>query len=169
MDASILDGLNPEQERAVRHPGGPLLILAGAGTGKTRTITRRVAWHVRVQGTPPGRILAITFTNKAARVMRARISEWVPHTGIWVGTFHATCARMLRMDPGPVGRSAGFTILDEDDRRRLLKQLVKDAGWDPQVLKPRALGQILSGWKRRRISPAGAAEEAALYGVSEER
>jgi len=169
MDASILDGLNPEQERAVRHPGGPLLILAGAGTGKTRTITRRVAWHVRVQGVPPGRILAITFTNKAARVMRARIAEWVPRTGIWVGTFHATCARMLRMDPAPVGRSAGFTILDEDDRRRLLKQLVKDAGWDPAVLKPRALGRILSGWKQRRIAPAGAAEEAALYGVSEER
>ncbi|HEX9792612.1 MAG TPA: UvrD-helicase domain-containing protein [Planctomycetota bacterium] len=167
MHASILDGLNPEQQRAVEHGEGPLLILAGAGTGKTRTITRRVAHLVRVRAIPPSRILAITFTNKAAREMRSRIAEWIPDTRLWVGTFHGTCARMLRMDPEPIGRTRDFTILDEDDRRRLLKNLIKDAGWDPTVLKPRMVSQAISSWKRRRLSPDFAAEEATMQGLLE--
>ncbi|KAA3606698.1 MAG: ATP-dependent DNA helicase PcrA [Planctomycetota bacterium] len=169
MSVSILEGLNPEQVRAVEQPGGPLLILAGAGTGKTRTITRRVAHLVRVRDVSPGGILAITFTNKAAREMRHRILEWVPDSGMWIGTFHATCARMLRVDPEPVGRTRDFTILDEDDRRRLLKRLIKEAGWDPTSFKPQRVAQALSGWKRRRMGPGHAAEEASLYGLLEER
>lgn len=169
MSLSILEGLNPEQQRAVEHPGGPLLILAGAGTGKTRTITRRVAHIVQLREVSPQEILAITFTNKAAREMRTRIREWVPDTRMWIGTFHATCARILRMDPEPVGRTRDFTILDEDDRRRLLKNLIKDAGWDPTTIKPRLIGQVLSGWKRRRMNPGHAADEASLYGLAEER
>ncbi len=169
MSQTILEGLNPAQQRAVEHGDGPLLILAGAGTGKTRTITRRVAYLVQARGVPASRILAITFTNKAAREMRSRIREWVPDTGMWVGTFHATCARMLRMDPEPVGRSRDFTIHDEDDRKRLVKSLIKDLGWDPQVYKPRPIQSQISSWKRRRMDPAAAAEEAALHGMREER
>lgn len=169
MSESLLDDLNPEQRRAVEHPGGPLLILAGAGTGKTRTITRRVAHLIRVRGVPPPAVLAITFTNKAARELRSRIAPWVPEAGLWVGTFHATCARMLRIQPEPVGRTRDFTILDEDDRRRLVRQLVREADWDPAVLRPEAVVQIVSGWKRRRLSPAAAAAEAALQTPLEEK
>ncbi|MBC8327931.1 MAG: UvrD-helicase domain-containing protein [Planctomycetes bacterium] len=169
MPRTLLEALNPAQESAVEHGEGPLLILAGAGTGKTRTITRRVAYLVQARGVPASRILAITFTNKAAREMRSRIREWVPDTGMWVGTFHATCARMLRMDPEPIGRSRDFTIQDEDDRKRLIRSIIKDLGWDPTVFKPRPMQTMISSWKRRRMEPAAAAEEAALYGMKEER
>lgn len=169
MTAVILDGLNQAQNEAVVHKDGPLLILAGAGTGKTRTITRRVAHLVSNLGVPPGRILAITFTNKAAREMRERISEWVPDTGMWVGTFHATCARMLRMDAEVVDRTRNFTIMDVDDRRRLLRQLIKDQGWDPTVYRPRKFEQFISNWKQQSMNPGQAAENASLYGMEEER
>jgi DNA helicase-2/ATP-dependent DNA helicase PcrA len=169
MAAGILEDLNPAQERAVLHEQGPLLILAGAGTGKTRTITRRVAHLVLGRDVPPSRVLAITFTNKAAGEMRSRISQWVPHTGMWVGTFHATCARMLRMDPEPVRRSRDFTILDQDDRRRQLRRIIQDQGWDPQVFRPARFEGLISGWKHRRVIPAGAAVEAELRGIEEQR
>ncbi len=165
----LLSGLNPAQKQAVEHDGGPLLILAGAGTGKTRTITRRVAHLVSVRGVAASRILAITFTNKAAGEMRQRIAAYVPFTGMWVGTFHATCARMLRMDPEPIGRSRDFTIVDVEDRRKLLRQLIKDQGWDPQVFRPRKFEAMISGWKQRRMSPACAQEQASMYGMEEER
>ncbi|NQU49252.1 MAG: UvrD-helicase domain-containing protein [Planctomycetes bacterium] len=169
MTAAILQGLNPAQTEAVNHFDGPLLILAGAGTGKTRTITRRVAHLVSNQAVPPGRILAITFTNKAAKEMRNRIAEWVPDTGLWVGTFHATCARMLRQDAEVVGRTRNFSIMDVDDRRRLLRQIIKDQGWDPMVYKPRKMEQYISLWKQKSMSPQQAGEEASLFGMEEER
>ena len=169
MGVGILEGLNPAQEEAVRHESGPLLILAGAGTGKTRTITRRVAYLVSEMGVPPSRMLAITFTNKAAGEMRKRIAEWVPNTGLWVGTFHATCARMLRTDPEPIRRTRDFTIIDQDDRRKLLRRLIQDEGWDPQVFRPARFEAMLSGWKHRRIVPASAAAEADLRGLEEQR
>jgi DNA helicase-2/ATP-dependent DNA helicase PcrA len=169
MASALLAGLNEAQEAAVRHESGPLLILAGAGTGKTRTITRRVAWLVDECRVPSSRMLAITFTNKAAAEMRSRIAEWVPDARMWVGTFHATCARMLRMDPEPVGRSSDFTIFDQDDKRKLLRNLIKDAGMDPQVFRPARFEGLISGWKHRRIVPAGAAQEAELRGLEEQR
>ncbi|MCH2112845.1 MAG: UvrD-helicase domain-containing protein, partial [Planctomycetes bacterium] len=169
MKNLILEGLNPEQRMAAEHRSGPLLILAGAGTGKTRTITRRVANLIQNEGVPTSRVMAITFTNKAAREMRTRIREWIPSTGMWVGTFHATCARMLRMDPEPIGRSRNFTIIDEEDRKKLLRRLIKDKGWDPTVYKPRPFQSAISGWKRRQMSPYAAADEAALHGIREER
>lgn len=169
MNEALLAGLNPEQQRAVLHPGGPLLILAGAGTGKTRTITRRVAHLVVARGVPASTLLAITFTNKAARELRTRIGQWVPDTRLWIGTFHATCARMLRQQPEPVGRTRDFTILDEDDRRRLLKGLIQDANWDPAVLKPPLISQLVSNWKRRRLAPEAAKQDAVLYTPVEER
>ena len=167
--SGLLSELNPAQQQAIEHVNGPLLILAGAGTGKTRTITRRVAHLVLNRGVAPSRILAITFTNKAAGEMRKRIATWVPHTGMWVGTFHATCARMLRMQPEPIGRSRDFTIIDIDDRRKLLRQLIKDQGWDPQVFRPRKFEGLISGWKQRRLVPASAQEQASMYGMEEER
>ena len=169
MTSSLLDELNPEQRSAVEHDEGPLLVLAGAGTGKTRTMTRRVAHLVQERGVAPGRILAVTFTNKAAREMRSRIQEWVPHTGLWVGTFHGTCARMLRLDPEPVGRTRDYTILDTDDRRRLLKRLIKEQKWDASVIRPRAIESILSRWKRMRLDPESAAAQTAMGGLMEER
>ncbi len=169
MTSVLLEGLNAAQEEAVRHESGPLLILAGAGTGKTRTITRRVAWLVLECGVPASRILAITFTNKAAAEMRKRVAEWVPHTGMWVGTFHATCARMLRVDPEPVRRTSDFTIFDQDDKRKLIRNLIKDCGWDPLVFKPARFESIISGWKHRRVGPASAAEESQLRGLEEQR
>jgi ATP-dependent DNA helicase UvrD/PcrA len=169
MTSAILDGLNPAQRDAATHFDGPLLILAGAGTGKTRTITRRVAHLVSHKAVPPGRILAITFTNKAAKEMRTRIAEWVPETGLWVGTFHATCARMLRMDAEVVGRSRNFSILDVEDRRKLLRQLIKDLGWDPSVYKPRRIEQYVSIWKQKSMGPGQAADEASLHGLELER
>lgn len=167
--SGLLSELNPAQQQAVEHVDGPLLILAGAGTGKTRTITRRVAHLVLNRGVAPSRVLAITFTNKAAGEMRNRIATWVPHTGMWVGTFHATCARMLRMQPEPIGRTRDFTIIDIDDRRKLLRQLIKDQGWDPQVFRPRKFEGLISGWKQRRLVPASAQEQASMYGMEEER
>jgi len=169
MAFGLLEGLNEAQEAAVRHESGPLLILAGAGTGKTRTITRRVAWLVSECGVPASRMLAITFTNKAAAEMRRRIAEWVPGTGMWAGTFHATCARMLRVDPEPVRRTRDFTIFDQDDRRKLIRNLIKDAGWDPQVFRPARFEGLISGWKHRRVGPSGATEEADLRGLEEQR
>jgi len=165
----LLSGLNPAQQQAVEYVDGPLLILAGAGTGKTRTITRRVAYLVQTRGVPASRILAITFTNKAAGEMRQRIASYVPYTGMWVGTFHATCARMLRMNPEPIGRTRDFTIVDVEDRRKLLRQLIKDQGWDPQVFRPRKFEGMISGWKQHRLGPAHAQEQASLYGMEEER
>jgi DNA helicase-2/ATP-dependent DNA helicase PcrA len=169
MPQPLLDGLNPAQRKAATHPGGALLILAGAGTGKTRTITRRVAHLVSSCGVAPGRILAITFTNKAAKEMRNRIAQVVPSTGIWVSTFHATCARMLRQDAEAVGRTRDFSIQDVDDRRKTLRRIIKDQGWDPMIYKPRKFEQLISNWKQRRMDPGQAAEEASLHGVEAER
>lgn len=169
MEARILEGLNPAQRSAVLHGDGPVLILAGAGTGKTRTITRRLAHLVECRGVDPARILAITFTNKAAREMKRRVEEWVPSTSLWVGTFHATCARMLRMSGDEVGLGRDFTILDRDDQLRLAKRLIKENGFDTMVLKPRRVIEAISRWKQRRLGPSAAMEDARLGGLVEER
>ena len=163
QDSDLLSKLNPAQQQAVEHGDGPLLILAGAGTGKTRTITRRVAHLVTERRVPPSRILAITFTNKAAQEMKSRIAAFVPHTGIWAGTFHGICARMLKMQPEPVGRTSNFSIIDVDDRRKLLRRLIKEAGFDPQIYRPRKFENIISTWKQNRMSPADLNDEP-VYG-----
>src|SRR5689334_23992355 len=125
-----LDGLNQAQREAVEAVDGPLLGLAGAGTGKTRVLTTRFA-HILMTGrAAPGQVLAVTFTNKAAREMRERIGAILgrPAEGLWLGTFHALCARMLRRHAEYVGLRSGFTILDADDQLRLLKQVMEVAG-----------------------------------------
>ncbi len=139
-----LELLNPEQYRAVTTTDGPLLILAGAGSGKTRVLTRRIA-QVLHQGTDAKNILAVTFTNKAATEMKERVIELVGDVGskVWVSTFHSSCCRILRQDIENIGWTKRFAIYDDDDQRRMVKQIVNDLGFDPARADPRALlGQI---------------------------
>jgi DNA helicase-2/ATP-dependent DNA helicase PcrA len=150
-----LDRLNPEQREAVETIDGPLLVLAGAGTGKTRVLTTRFA-HILLSGKAfPGQILAVTFTNKAAREMRERVSALLgrPAEGLWLGTFHALCARMLRRHAELVGLTSSFNILDADDQMRLLKQIMEAERIDAKRFVPQALMGIIQRWKDRGMSP----------------
>src|SRR3954465_11628762 len=128
-DRDLLADLTPAQQQAVTHFEGPLLILAGAGSGKTRVIPRRVAWLLH-QGVRPSSILAITFTNKAAGEMRQRVEALVPNSRVWVSTFHSLGARRLRQHAGRVNLGKNFTIYDEDDRRKVAKQALEAIGMD---------------------------------------
>ena len=148
--------LNPEQREAVETVDGPLLVLAGAGTGKTRVLTTRFA-HILLTGrASPGQVLAVTFTNKAAREMRERVGAILgrPVEGLWLGTFHALCARMLRRHADLVGLSGNFTILDTDDQLRLLKQIMEAARVDVKRWAPPALMGQIQRWKDRGLTPA---------------
>ena len=159
----ILDVLNPEQRAAVTHPGGPLLILAGAGSGKTRVLTHRIAYLVRDLGVPPRKILAVTFTNKAAKEMRGRLHKLVGEAALadlTSGTFHAFCARLLRRDGPEVGLDRGFVIYDTADQRALLRQAIGDAGVSERLFSPGAIGAVISGAKNELRGPADLANEA---------
>ena len=173
--------LNPEQREAVETVDGPLLVLAGAGTGKTRVLTTRFA-HILLTGrAAPGQVLAVTFTNKAAREMRDRVGAILgrPAEGLWLGTFHALCARMLRRHADLVGLSGNFTILDTDDQLRLLKQVMEAERVDAKRWAPPALMGAIQRWKDRaltpdRITPAEDIDFAggrarALYAAYQER
>jgi len=147
--------LNPEQREAVETVDGPLLVLAGAGTGKTRVLTTRFA-HILLTGRAfPGQVLAVTFTNKAAREMRERVGAILgrPAEGLWLGTFHALCARMLRRHAAQVGLSGNFTILDTDDQLRLLKQVMEAERIDTKRWAPPALMAVIQRWKDRGLTP----------------
>ena len=159
----ILDVLNPEQRAAVTHPGGPLLILAGAGSGKTRVLTHRIAYLVRDLGVPARRILAVTFTNKAAKEMRSRLQRLLGDAALAdlsAGTFHAFCARLLRRDGPEVGLDRGFAIYDTADQRALLRQAMGDAGVSERLFSPGAVGAVISGAKNELRGPADLANEA---------
>ena len=123
----LLDGLNPQQRQAVLHEGSPLLIVAGAGSGKTAVLTRRIAYLMAARGVGPGQMLAITFTNKAAAEMRERVVALVGNRGrvsMWVSTFHSTCVRILRNQASLIaGLNSNFSIYDADDSRRLLQMI----------------------------------------------
>ncbi len=151
-----LDGLNPAQRQAVETLDGPVLMLAGAGTGKTRALTTRIA-HLLTQGRArPNEILAVTFTNKAAREMKSRIGALLGETveGMpWLGTFHAICVKLLRRHAELVGLKSNFTILDTDDQVRLMKQLIVAAGIDEKRWPARALAHLIDGWKNRALTP----------------
>ena len=142
----ILEGLNPEQREAVLHTEGPLLILAGAGSGKTRVLTHRLAWLAREKGVPAANLLAITFTNKAAEEMRQRLQGLVGSYGraMWVSTFHAACMRMLRKDAERLSYARNFVIYDEDDQRRLVNQLMRDNRMDVKRYPPRSVRSRIS-------------------------
>ena len=153
---SYLDGLNPEQRRAVEATDGPVLVLAGAGTGKTRVLTTRLA-HILAQGKArPWELLAVTFTNKAAREMRERITAIIGPSaeGLrWLGTFHAVAAQILRRHAELVGLKSSYTILDTDDQERLIKQLLEAANIDSKRWTPRHLAGLIDHWKNRGWTP----------------
>jgi DNA helicase-2/ATP-dependent DNA helicase PcrA len=156
-----LDGLNPDQLDAVVHRGGPLLVVAGAGSGKTRVLTHRIA-HLIDEGVPPSAILAITFTNKAAEEMRHRVAALVgPVTrGMWVCTFHSACVRMLRAHGDRLGYPRTFSIYDQADSQRLAGYVVRDLHLDAKRFPPRSAQGQISLWKNELITPQQAADQA---------
>lgn len=159
----LIDGLNPQQREAVEHIGSPLLIIAGAGSGKTAVLTRRIAYLLQNRGVSPGQILAITFTNKAAAEMRDRVASLVGPTAnrMWVSTFHSTCVRLLREQAQLVPElNTNFTIYDADDSRRLLAMIAKDKELDIKKFTPRLLATGISNLKNELISPSAALSEA---------
>jgi len=153
---AYLDGLNDEQRQAVEALEGPVLVLAGAGTGKTRVLTTRIA-HILATGRAfPSQVLAVTFTNKAAREMRERVGDLIGGVveGMgWLGTFHSIGARILRRHNELVGLQSGFTILDVDDQIRLLKQVIEAANLDKDRWPARQLAALIDGWKNRGLTP----------------
>jgi DNA helicase-2/ATP-dependent DNA helicase PcrA len=158
-----LEGLNEEQRRAVIHDAGPLLVLAGAGTGKTRVLTTRIA-HLLITGRArPSRVLAVTFTNKAAREMLDRVAALIGGAadGMWLGTFHSIGVRVLRRHAELVGLKSNFTILDTDDQVRLIRQLLQAEGIDDKKWPARVLSGIIQRWKDRALPPDKVSAEDA--------
>ncbi len=152
----LLDGLNPRQRQAVVHEGSPLLIVAGAGSGKTAVLTRRIAYLIAARGVGVGQILAITFTNKAAAEMRERVVRLVGNRAraMWVSTFHSTCVRILRNQASLIdGLNSNFSIYDADDSRRLLQMIGRDMGLDIKRYSPRLLANAISNLKNELIDP----------------
>lgn len=159
-----LAGLNSEQRAAVETIDGPVLVLAGAGTGKTRVLTTRLAHILYMRKAWPGQILAVTFTNKAAREMKERIGGLIGGVveGMqWLGTFHSIGARMLRRHAELVGRKSNFTIIDTDDQLRLMKQLLEAESIDEKRWPARTLASMIDGWKNRGLKPADVPEGEA--------
>ena len=160
----LLDGLNPQQRKAVLHEGSPLLIVAGAGSGKTAVLTRRIAYLLAARDVGVGQVLAITFTNKAAAEMRERVVQLIgPRArSMWVSTFHSTCVRILRNQASLLpGLNSNFSIYDSDDSRRLLMMIAKDMGLDTKRYSPRLLANAISNLKNELIDPDKAAFEAS--------
>src|SRR4030042_842865 len=151
----VLAELNPAQREAVEAINGPLLILAGPGSGKTRVITHRVAYLIRVCGVNPRHIMAVTFTNKAAREMEERLNKLVSGAvnDLTLGTFHAICARILRQDGQAIGIDKKFVIYDDDDQISLLKRSLQDLTLDPKQFAPRALQSVISNAKSQMLGP----------------
>jgi len=162
---SLLDGLNPPQREAVTHTEGPLLVLAGAGSGKTAVLTRRIAHLIHTRQANPGEILAITFTNKAAREMRERVEVLVGARtrAMWLMTFHSACARMLRAEAPRLGYTRGFTIYDEADSLRLVKQCLEELDVDPKRFAPRAIKRQISDAKNATLDAAGYRQQVGSF------
>lgn len=159
-----LDSLNPEQREAVLHSGGPLLIFAGAGSGKTRVITVRIARLIG-QGTPPPRILAVTFTNKSAKEMRERVENLIGAgaKGMWIGTFHSLCARILRIDGHGIGLDPNFVIYDDGDQMSLMREVFKKMNIDDKSIQPRAVLNEISTAKEKLLTPEKYRERATGF------
>ena len=160
--ADLLTGLNPAQGRAVTHSGSPLLIIAGAGSGKTRVLTHRIAHLIATGRARPGEILAITFTNKAAAEMRERVTALVGPAGecMWVSTFHSACVRILRREHEAAGLRSTFSIYDAADSTRLITLIVRELGIDPKRFTPKTFAHRISDLKNELITPAQFAERA---------
>src|ERR1700710_505809 len=158
----LLEGLNEPQRRAVVHEGSPLLVVAGAGSGKTRVLTRRIAWLISERNAHPGSILAITFTNKAAAEMRERVTELVGGRAkiMWVSTFHSACVRILRKEIDKFGFKSSFTIYDAADSKRLMTLVCRDLDLDVKRFPPRAILNWVSNAKNELQDHEDAAKEA---------
>ena len=153
MDESLLlDGLNDKQRQAVAAPLGHYLVLAGAGSGKTRVLVHRIAWLLRVAQVSPFSILSVTFTNKAAKEMRGRINQLMQGTaqGMWSGTFHGLCHRMLRAHYLDAGLPQDFQIIDSDDQQRMLRRLIKALNLDEKKWPARQASWFINGQKDQR-------------------
>jgi DNA helicase-2/ATP-dependent DNA helicase PcrA len=178
--AALLEGLNPRQREAVVHAGSPLLIVAGAGSGKTRVLTHRIAWLLAERGVHPGEIMSITFTNKAAAEMKERVDALVGRrsAAMWVSTFHSMCVRILRREAKHLGVRSAFSVYDADDTRRLVGLVARDLELDPKKFAPRAIAAQVSNLKNELLGPDDAAERATndyerkvaeVYGVYQAR
>ncbi|UED84552.1 DNA helicase PcrA [Streptomyces profundus] len=161
--AALLEGLNEQQREAVTHSAGPLLIVAGAGSGKTRVLTHRIAYLLSARGAHPGQILAITFTNKAAGEMRERVEELVgPRANaMWVMTFHSACVRILRRESKQLGFTSSFSIYDAADSKRLMALVCRDLELDPKRFPPKSFSAKVSNLKNELIDPEDFAVQAA--------
>ncbi|MGH7508564.1 MAG: ATP-dependent helicase [Gemmatimonadales bacterium] len=155
-ERTLEHALNPAQREAVEHVHGPLLVLAGAGSGKTRVLTTRIATLIDRHGVPPERIFAVTFTNKAASEMKQRIGHLLRRdpSGLWIGTFHSLSARLLRREAELLGFTRQFTIYDEDDRLGLIKRLMEQRGYSVKLFPPRAVQSLISAAKNRMVGPS---------------
>ena len=158
-----LDGLNPMQREAAEHVNGPLLVVAGAGSGKTRVLTHRIAHLISNHGVSPMNVLAITFTNKAAGEMKHRVESLIGPVAksMWVSTFHSACVRILRVHAERIGYPKTFSIYDQADAQRLTGYVIRDMGLDVKRFTPRAVHAVISNWKNELVSPTQAAERAA--------
>ena len=152
---ALVDGLNPQQREAVLHHGGPLLIVAGAGSGKTRVLTHRIGYLLATRRARAGEVLAITFTNKAAAEMRERVEQLVgPAAGrMWVSTFHSACVRILRREAGTLGLRSSFSIYDAADSQRLLTLVARELDLDPKRYPAKALANKISNLKDELVDP----------------
>ncbi len=152
----LLEGLNPAQQQAVTVTEGPVLVLAGPGSGKTRVLTHRVAYLIRERGVPPWQVMAVTFTNKAANEMKARLSVLLGDTDLYrltIGTFHAICVRILRREAATIGLDSHFVIYDDSDQQSLVKQAIKALDLNDKLYRPRAMLSIISRAKTNLIAP----------------
>jgi DNA helicase-2/ATP-dependent DNA helicase PcrA len=165
FDHPLLDGLNPQQREAVVHAGGPLLIVAGAGSGKTRVLTHRIAYLLSERGVQPQEIMAITFTNKAAKEMKERVDRLIgPRSkAMWVMTFHSACVRILRREAKRLGFTSSFSIYDQADAQRLMAMVCRELDLDPKRYPPRSFSAQVSNLKNELIDYETAAEKAQTH------
>jgi DNA helicase-2/ATP-dependent DNA helicase PcrA len=157
---ALIQGMNPRQKEAVLHTEGPLLVMAGAGSGKTRVLTHRIAYLIEEKDVNPWNILAITFTNKAAKEMKERVGKLLEKGGedVWVSTFHSMCVRILRRDVDQIGYNRNFTIVDPSEQRTLMKRIISDLNIDPKKYDPRSILGTISNAKNELQTPQKMAE-----------
>ncbi len=151
----LLSDLNPQQREAVTAADGQVLVLAGPGSGKTRVLTHRIAWLIRERGIPPFHLLAVTFTNRAARVMQERVQTLVEGSleGIWLGTFHSQCAKLLRREENLLPFKRNFVIFDEDDQQSLVKKAIRELNLDEKLYRPAGVLAAISNAKNQLMGP----------------
>src|ERR1700722_3808721 len=161
--AKLLEGLNPQQRAAVVHAGSPLLIVAGAGSGKTRVLTHRIGYLLAERGVHPGQVLAITFTNKAAGEMKERVAALIGARAraMWVSTFHSMCVRILRAEAKTLGFRTSFSIYDADDSKRLMTMVGRDLDLDPKRYPSRSLSAQISNLKNELVTAEMWTEKAS--------